>query len=197
MKKQTELTCELMTDVQIVHLYWERNTKAILETDKKYGKLLYRVAYDLLHDHGDSEECQNDTYLDAWNAMPPAEPAVLRTFLSKITRRLAVSRYREKHAQKRVNSELTISLEELQYCLQSDDSTEIAVEAKLLGEAIDSFLRMLTEQKRFLFLSRYYFAEPVKETAVLLGTTVSNVYKQLTSIKEDLRAYLTERGVMP
>lgn len=197
MRKNMPPTDAPLSDGQIVHLYFARNMRAITETDKKYGKLLYRVAYDLLHDHEDSEECQNDTYLGAWNAIPPAEPAVLRSFLAKITRRLAVSRYRERHAKKRVDSELTVSLEELEYALCGDSHVQKEVEAKLLGEAIDGFLRTQSEEKRMLFLSRYYFAEPVKETAALLGTTASNVYKQLTALKEDLRAYLTERGLMP
>ena len=188
---------EPASDAHIVHLYWTRNTSAILETDRKYGKLLYRVAYDLLHDHGDSEECQNDTYLGAWNAMPPAEPTVLSAFLAKITRRLAISRYRERHAKKRVSSELTDSLEELEYALKSEESVTQAVDAKLLGEAIDGFLRTLDEEGRMLFLGRYYFAQPVKELAALVGVTESSVYKQLAAMKEELRAYLSERGMMP
>ena len=196
MKREATVS-EPMTDTRIVQLYLERNTRAITETDKKYGRLLYHVAYQLLHDHGDSEECQNDTYLGAWNAIPPAKPAVLRTFLAKITRRLAISRYRERHAKKQVPSELTASLEELEYTLHSKESVTQAVDAKLLGEAIDGFLRTLPEQKRFLFLGRYYFAQPVKELAAQIGTTDSNVYKQLTGMKEELRVYLTERGMMP
>ena len=197
MRKNTAPPREPASDAHIVHLYWTRNTRAILETDRKYGKLLYRVAYDLLHDHGDSEECQNDTYLGAWNAMPPAEPTVLSAFLAKITRRLAISRYRERHAKKRVCSELTDSLEELEYALQSEESVTQAVDAKLLGEAIDGFLRTLDEEGRMLFLGRYYFAEPVKELAALVGVTESSVYKQLAAMKEELRAYLSERGMMP
>ena len=197
MRKNTAPPREPASDAHIVHLYWTRNTRAILETDRKYGKLLYRVAYDLLHDHGDSEECQNDTYLGAWNAMPPAEPTVLSAFLAKITRRLAISRYRERHAKKRVSSELTDSLEELEYALKSEESVTQAVDAKLLGEAIDSFLRTLDEEGRMLFLGRYYFAQPVKELAALVGVTESSVYKQLAAIKEELRAYLSERGMMP
>ena len=197
MRKNTAPPREPASDAQIVHLYWSRNTSAILETDRKYGKLLYRIAYDLLHDHGDSEECRNDTYLGAWNAIPPAEPTVLSAFLAKITRRLAISRYRERHAKKRVDSELTVSLEELEYALQSEESVTEVVDAKLLGEAIDGFLRTQSEEKRLLFLGRYYFAEPVKELAALVGVTESSVYKQLAAIKEELREYLTERGMMP
>jgi len=113
MSKGTDHRGRLLGDEEIIALYWARNEEAIRETDRKYGKLLYQQAYNILHDRCDSEECQNDTYLGAWNSIPPASPTSLQTYVVKIMRKIAISRYREKTAQKRIPSEMTDCLEEL------------------------------------------------------------------------------------
>ena len=113
MSKRRDQTTPL-TDEQIIELYWTRQENAIQETDKKYGQFLFRIANNMLHDRRDSEECQNDTYLGAWNAIPPTRPLVLSAFLVQIMRRIAINRYREKTSKKRIPSELTVALEDVQ-----------------------------------------------------------------------------------
>ena len=180
----------LLTDEQIIDLYWGREERAIAETDFKYGQFLYRVAMNILADRCDSEECQNDTYLHAWNAIPPTRPAVLRVFLTRITRNLSINRYKEKNAQKRVPSHLTVALDEACIGEMREDG-----DAAVLGRLINEYLRTLGSNARYIFIERYYFAVSVKDIASVLQMTESNVYKQLTQLKRGLREYLCKGGI--
>lgn len=180
----------LLTDEQIIDLYWGREERAITETDFKYGQFLYRIAMNILADRCDSEECQNDTYLHTWNAIPPARPTAFRVFLARITRNLSINRYKEKNAQKRVPSHLTVALDEV--CL-----TEVPEDADVatLGRLINEYLRTLGSNARYIFIERYYFAVSVKNIAAALQMTESNVYKQLMQLKCGLREYLSKGGI--
>ena len=129
-----------MDDLEIVNLYWKRNERALEETAKKYGKYCYSIAYNLLSNHEDSEESVNDTYIEAWNAIPPHKPSVLSTFLGKITRRIAIDKWRCDHAEKRGGGEVPVVLEELEGCIGHAESAEAYFEQKLLGQAINVFL---------------------------------------------------------
>jgi len=184
-----------VTDDAIIELYWSRDESAIEQTDQKYGKHLYRTAYNILGDALDSEECQNDTYLAAWNAIPPQRPRMLPAFLTQIIRRIAIDRYREKQRQKRIPSELTISMEDLHESLQEDPAVHMQEEAEHLGHLLSDFLRKLPEREQHIFLRRYYFADPIDDIAHTLGVSESTVYKQLTKLKKALKSYLEKEGV--
>lgn len=186
----------VLSDEQIVELYWQRDERAIGETDQKYGRLLYTVAFNILHDRSDSEECRNDACLGVWNAIPPTRPAVFRAFIVQIMRRVSINRYKEKTSQKRIPSELTVSMEELTATLRSEETVEEEYSAIELGKQISDFVRGLSEREQYIFMSRYYFADPIESIAKALGKTESSVYKALTKIKKALKNYLEERGVL-
>lgn len=195
MSKHTDKQQQIIADEQIIELYWQREERAIQETDIKYGQFLYRIAYNILHDHSDSEECQNDTYLGIWNAIPPSRPAVFQAFISQIMRRTAIDRYREKTSKKRIPSELTISLEELDNTLHSSDTVCSECEAKELGNIISDYLRGLSDRQQFIFIGRFYMAEPVQNIAGDLYVTASAVYKEIDKIKLGLKKHLEKNGV--
>lgn len=183
-----------MEDREIVELYWERNETAIAETANKYERYLTKIAWNILADRGDSEESVNDTYLHAWNAMPPHRPGVLSTFLGKITRQLAIDIYRKRHAQKRGASEYAVSLDELGDCVAGADTPEKEFEAKELGRAIDGFLRSLPDEARKLFVSRYYYMDSLKDAAAMLGLTEANAKTVLFRTRQKLKEYLGKEG---
>ena len=181
-----------MSDEQIVELYWQRNEQAITQTDIKYKGFLLSVAYNIVGDARDSEECLNDTYIDAWNSMPPTRPAVLQAFLATIMRRTAIDRYKARKRQKRVASELTVSRSEVEEFIADDTHSEAnAVE---LGRVISDFLRSLSERSAYIFMSRYYFARPIKEIARLLKCSESTVNKEIATIKRELKEKLEKEG---
>ena len=133
-----------MNDTEIVDLYWKREERAVEETAKKYGTYCYSIAYNILSNHEDSEESVNDTYIETWNAIPPHRPAVLSSFLGKITRRLAIDKWRSEHAQKRGGGEMACVLEELEECVLCEDSAEQRLEQQMLAQAINDFLKALS-----------------------------------------------------
>ena len=153
-----------MEDAKIVELFWARNEDAIKETDAVYGRRLNALARNILQSREDVEESVNDTYLTAWNAMPPRRPSILATFLGKITRRLAIDRWRYRNACKRGGGEVTLALDELEDCA-SQDSLEKAMDRKELAVAFNSFLESLPETERLVFLSRYWYLDPISDIA--------------------------------
>ena len=183
----------VMSDEQIVALFWQRNEQAIRETDVKYKNFLLSIAYNILCDLCDSEECLNDTYLDAWNAIPPARPLLLQAFLATVMRRRAIDCYKAKKRQKRMVSELTVSLSEVEDFI-SDDDMYSQTDAKELGRVISDFVRSLSDRRMYIFMSRYYVARPVKEIARLLGCSESTVNKEIAAIKRGLRQMLEKEG---
>ncbi len=183
-----------MSDEQIVALYWQRNEQAIRETDIKYKKFLLSVAYNIVHDICDSEECLNDTYIGAWNSIPPARPILLQAFLATIMRRTAIDCYKAKKRQKRIASELTVSLSEVEDFISNDDDMYSQTDAKELGRVISDFVRSLSDRRMYIFMSRYYIARPIKEIARLLGCSESTVNKEIAAIKCDLKEKLEKEG---
>lgn len=194
MSKRKEQTAPL-ADEQIIELYWSREESAIRETDKKYGQFLFRIAYNMLHDREDSEECQNDTYLGAWNSMPPARPLVLPAFLVQIMRRVSINRYREKTCQKRVPSELTVALEDAQDTLYHGDSVESAYEAAEVGKIINDYVKALPDRQRYIFIDRFYLAESVETIAADLKISPATVYRELDKIKQGLKLHLERNSI--
>ena len=193
MEKQT-VTQSLASDQKIIDMYWQRDPDAIQETDRKYGSFLRNVAYNILFDLQDCEECKNDAYLGIWNAIPSARPAAFSAFIMRIMRQIAIRRYREKSRKKRIPSQLTISLEELD-AISSDPSVEEAYEAKEVGRLITEYLKQLSERQRYIFIDRYYLAEPVEKTAAELSISVRTAYNEIEKIKQGLKDYLERNGV--
>ncbi len=185
---------EPMDDEKIVALYFARDEKAIEETDFKYKKYLFSIAYNLLCDRLDCEECLNDTYLGAWNAIPPSRPNVLKAFLTTIVRRLATKRYHKKLRQRMIPSELTVSLSELEDFIADDDGMEGYFDAERLGHLISDFVRSLPERRQFIFMSRYYVAEPIAVIASDLNLSRSMVNKELAAIRSALQEKLESEG---
>lgn len=192
MNKLKEENSSVIADERIIELYWQRDELAIKETDVKYGQFLYRIAYNILHDRLDCEECRNDTYLGIWNAIPPTKPNVFPAFITQIIRRTAIDRYKEKTSKKRIPSELTLSLEELNGDLASFEYED---DAKELGKIISDYLRSLTDRQQFMFIGRFYMAEPVESIARELGVTASAVYKELSKIKTEFKTYLERSDI--
>lgn len=183
-----------MEDEQIVSLYWDRNETAIRETETKYDRYLTTIAYNILNDREDSRESVNDTYLAAWDSMPPHKPAVLSSYLAKLTRRISIDRFRYRTRDKRLNSEYAISLSELGDCVSDGNTTEDAVNVKLLADAIGIYLRLLPEDARTAFIGRYYFLDPLKEVARYCGMSESKAKSLLYRTRLGLKAYLQKEG---
>ena len=183
-----------MEDEAIVSLYWERSEQAINETEQKYGRFCYAIAYNLLHNTEDAAESVNDTYLEAWNSMPPHKPNSLTAFLGRITRRLSVDRWRSTHAEKRGGGEYPLLLTELSECIPSKTSVEQQVEVKELAETVNRFLRRLSNEKQQVFLRRYWYGDSMEELAKTFGFTVSKVKSMLFHIRGNLRDHLKKEG---
>ena len=195
MELQSKQTAKMpMDDEKIVALYFARDEKAIAETDYKYKKYLFSIAYNVLHDRLDSEECLNDTYLGAWNAMPPSRPHVLKAFLTTITRRIAIKRYHSKARRSVIPSEMTISLSELEDFVAGDEDIGTDFDAERLGRVISDFVRSLSERRQFIFMSRYYVADPIDTIASDLGLSRSMVNKELAAIRCALKETIESEG---
>ena len=185
-----------MEDKQIVALYWERSEQAITETDTKYGAYCRTIAGNILTDELDTEECVSDTYLRAWNTMPPQKPAILSAFLGKITRNLSLDRFRTRNAQKRGAGQTVLALSELEECIPASSTTEEIVELQLLTGIIERFLRTLSDEKRRIFLQRYWYLMPVREIAHQNSMSESKITSMLHRTRKELRICLEKEGIL-
>ena len=183
-----------MEDEKIIELYFARDEKAIEETDFKYRKYLFSLAYNIVNDRLDCEECLNDTYVGAWNSMPPSRPNFLKAFLTIIARRTAIKRYHSNMRKKVIPSEMTLSLSELEDFIAGDDEVSEAFDSERLGKVISSFVRSLSERRQFIFMSRYYAAEPIDKIASALSLSRSSVNKELAAIRSALKEKLESEG---
>ena len=183
-----------MEDEKIVDLYWQRSESAIRETEIKYDRYLTKIAYNILADVEDSRESVNDTYLAAWNSMPPHRPGVLSTYLGKLTRRISIDCFRRRTRQKRGGSEYELSLSELGDCVSGGNTTEEIINVKLLADAIGIFLRLQSEEARNAFIGRYYYLDSLKEVAAYCGMTESKCKTLLFRTRVALKEYLREEG---
>ncbi len=183
-----------MQDEEIVALYWERNEDAIRETARKFGAYLTKIANNILADRQDSEECVNDTYLKAWNAMPDNRPSVLSGFLSRMVRQSALDLYRRKHAVKRYASEYALSMTELEDTFRGHTDLEQEADAAALRDAINSFLRSLSPTARKVFIGRYYFFDPIRQIADDCGIAEGTAKSSLYRTRQALREYLIKEG---
>ena len=183
-----------MEDERIVALYWERSEQAIAETEKKYDRYLEKIAHNILNNIEDSRESVNDTYLAAWNSMPPHRPSILSAYLAKLTRRISIDRFRYRTRDKRMGSEYAISLSELSDCVSGGNTAEEIFNAKALADAIGIYLRLQSREVQTAFLGRYYFLDPVKEIAAYLGMSESKVKSLLYRTRLALKEYLEKEG---
>ena len=181
-----------MDDSRIIDLYFSREERAIEETRVKYGKLLNHIAYGILHSQEDSEECVDDTYMRAWRAMPPERPNILSAFLSKITRNLSINRYLQNKARYKMLTTEKV-FEEMEDCLP--DSRGPISDDIAIRDAINGFLASLSEIPRKIFVKRYFYMLPVKQIAVEMKTTVSNVKVSLMRTRTKFRDYLEKAGI--
>lgn len=183
-----------MKDEEIVSLFWTRNEDAIRETAQKYGGYLTKIAYNILSDLQDSEECVNDTYLKTWNSIPHNRPNVLSCFLGRITRSLAVDLYRKNHAKKRYASEFSLSLSELGDTFSDGKTPEQELYADALHGAINAFLHQLSPTARNIFIGRYYFFDPISRIAAYCGVAEGTVKSSLHRSRQALKEYLIKGG---
>ena len=189
-----------LADDAIVALYWERNEAAIVESDRKYGAYCQTIAQNILFNEQDALECVNDTWLGAWNSMPPHRPSVLASFLGKITRRLSISRFRKRTAEKRGEGELPLALDELEECVSHGSQNGSEVESMILQEEltriIEGFLKAQPQAQRSMFVCRYWYLDPVAEIAARFGCSESKVKTTLFRMRERLKGVLEQEGYL-
>lgn len=183
-----------MDDAKIVQLYWDRNEQAIPATADKYGSYCTSIAKNILCNREDAEECVNDTYMNAWNSMPPHRPGVLSAFLGKITRNLSIKRYRHNTADKRGGGQATVVLDEIAEFVSDTDSVEQEMDRRELVKAMNTFLGTLSAEKRGIFLRRYWFFDSISDIASRVGMTENHVSVTLNRLRRKLHNYLLERG---
>ena len=185
-----------MEDKQIIELYNERSEAAISETAEKYGKYCYTIAYHILYNEQDSEECVNDTYLKTWETIPPQYPNKLSAFLGKITRNLALNRHRYYIREKRGYGQVVLALEELQECIPDSNKVEQAIEEKYLIEVLNRFLHELPIEKRMMFLRRYWYMSSIQEIADDYEISEGKVKMSLLRIRNKLKQTLEKEGIV-
>jgi RNA polymerase sigma-70 factor (ECF subfamily) len=176
-------------DHQIIELYFARDELAIEETAKRYGGVCMQVSMDILQDRMDAEECVSDTWLQTWRTIPPQRPTILKAFLCRITRNLSINRLRERKAKRR-DRDMTLSLEELEGVLSIPED-----KSEGLSELISEFLRSLDREDRLLFMGRYWHGQSVRELADRMGLSANAAAVRLHRVREELRDFLTERGI--
>lgn len=183
-----------MTDERIVQLYWDRDESAVAETQSKYSRYLTKIAYNILTDMEDSLESVNDTYMYAWKSIPPHRPSILSTYLAKITRRVAIDILRKKSRDKRIPSEYTFSLSELDDCIPHRQTTEQQIEAEELAKAINAYLKTISAEARNLFVGRYFYLDSLKDVARYCGMSEAKAKSMLYRTRCGLKAYLEQEG---
>ena len=183
-----------MEDEKIIEMFFDRSEQAIRELDMKYGKTCRSLSYNIVNSREDAEECVSDAYLGAWNAIPPARPDPLLSYIVKIVRNISLKIYWRKEAAKR-SGHYTAAMEEIEACIAGPSTVESEIEAKELARIIGEFLDTLTPENRVIFMRRYWFADSCRDIAGLVGLTEKNISVRLTRIREKMRRYLMEREV--
>ena len=184
----------MIEDEKIIELFFVRSEQGIRELDIKYGKVFHKLSYNILNSRQDAEECVNDAYLGAWNAIPPAKPSPLLAFICKIVRNISLKIHYRKGAAKR-NSTYTIAMEEIEACIADPNTVEAEIEARELARIMESFLDTLTVENRVIFMRRYWFSDSCKDIAEFVGLTEKNISVRLTRIRQKMKNYLAEREV--
>lgn len=183
-----------MLDEEIIELFFQRSEQGIRELDIKYGKFFHKLSYNIVNNIQDAEECVNDAYLGAWNAIPPARPNPLLTYICKIVRNISLKSYYREEAAKR-SSFHTVAMEEIEACIAAPNTVEAELDAKELARVIEDFLNTLSAENRVIFMRRYWFSDSCGDIAELVGLTEKNISVRLTRIRKKMKDYLIERGV--
>lgn len=184
-----------MDDSKIVELFWSRNEKAIDEVSAKYSRYCHSIAYNILHNNEDSEECVSDTYIRAWYSMPPHKPNKLSAFLGKITRNLSLNRYEKLNAEKRGDGQTPIVLDELQECIHSSENVDDIVDDIVLKDALNCFLSNLDEEQRNIFLQRYWYLCSIKEISGEHHCSEGKIKMILMRKRNELKCFLEKEGI--
>ena len=182
----------MITDENIIELFFARSEQGMRELDIKYGKVFHNLSYHIVGSRQDAEECVNDAYLGAWNAIPPARPNPLLTYICKIVRNISLKVYYRKEAAKR-SSHYTIAMEEIEACIAAPNTVEAEIETRELARIIEDFLNTLTVENRVIFMRRYWFSDSYKDIAEFVGLSEKNISVRLTRIREKMKQYLIER----
>jgi len=185
-----------LEDEKIIELYFERKESAITETALKYGNYLYKIAYNILLNNEDSEESVNDTYLGAWNAVPPEKPRIFSAFLSKITRYISLNKWRSKKTEKRGSGEVDLAFEEIEECVPSNNSVFEEIETKELAKMISDFLKKLPETERVIFIRRYYYFDSVSDICKKFGFSKSKTSTLLCRTRKKILSFLEKEGML-
>lgn len=183
-----------LEDEKIIELYWARHESAIDETDKKYRTFCMYISRNILNDISDAEECINDTWLAAWNTIPPERPVHLSAFLGKIVKNLSLKKFRYNNSEKR-RKEVTVSIEEISESAVSISDTESRTDSGELAYIISEFLRGQSQEKRVMFLRRYWFFDSYSQISELMGVSEESVRVSLMRLRKKLKKYLEERGI--
>ncbi|MBR5322238.1 MAG: sigma-70 family RNA polymerase sigma factor [Clostridia bacterium] len=183
-----------MDDKLIIDLFWNRNEDAITETQEKYGKYCFSIAFNILKSDSDAEECVNDTYMNAWNSIPPTRPNVLSLFLGKITRNLSLNKYYHNRAVKRTTV-IEETLDEVADFISSDGNFDTISEELVLKDVINRFLASLNKQNRIVFVRRYWYLSSVKEIANSCGLSETNVKVKLTRLRKSFKTFIEKEGI--
>lgn len=184
-----------MKDREIIDLYWERKETAISATAEKYGKYCHSISYNILHNHEDAEECVNDTYLGAWKSIPPQRPECLSAYLGKITRNFSLNYFKQYTAEKRGGGQTEAVLSELEDCIPAETDVEQAIDEMILVKSINRFLREQPEQKRNIFIRRYWYLCPIRDIAENYGMSESKVASLLFRMRNKLKTHLEKEGI--
>lgn len=183
-----------MEDKKIIDLYFERNETAISQTALKYGRMIKSIAYGILKNDPDIEECENDTYNITWNKIPPAKPLYLSAFLGRIARNISFDKYHYNHAAKR-NSDLKVSLSELEHCICLQNNIEDEYNQKQIAKYISDFLRETSATKRIIFIRRYWYCDSISQISEEFNFSESKVKSMLMRTRNDLKKYFERQGI--
>ena len=184
----------MIDDEKIIDLFFARDQQGIQELDCKYGAVCHNLSYNIVNNRQDAEECVDDAYLGAWNAIPPVRPNPLLSYLLKIVRNISLKIYWRKEAAKR-SGHYKIALDEIEGYIADQKTVEDEIEAKELARIIGEFLDTLTLENRVIFMRRYWFADSYKDIAEFVGLSEKNISVRLTRIREKMKQYLMEREV--
>ena len=185
-----------MEDSAIIDLYWLRSECAIEETAQKYGGYCYVIAKNILALHEDSEECVNETYLRAWESMPPQRPSVLSAFLGRIVRNLSLDRWQKNRAQKRGGGQPEQSLDELADCLPDSGGVEQVLEAQETERILNDFVAGLEPRRRRMFVQRYWYLYPISDIANAQGMSLNSTKTALFRLRQELKKKLEQEGII-
>lgn len=184
-----------MEDVQIIDLYWNRIETAIAETYTKYGGYCNRIAYNILGNSEDSDECVNDTFLHTWDSIPPNRPNILSAYLGKITRNIALNQYKRANAAKRGGGTVPLLLQELEECIPNSCSVEEEYEAGVTAKVINNYLRCIDTENRVVFVRRYWYADSISVISKRYHISESKVKSMLFRSRKKLKDYLEKEGI--